>query len=257
MLQNSGYGNLMVRGKQILAAVLLCLMSVLAYTPNVQAQQAKSSNYSVDEVNFGSGGELNSCSSQYCAKQSAGELVVGNTKSNSYQAQGGFNTNRDPLLEVSVTGGAFNLGTLTTSAPGYGSTTFSVRTYPAYGYNVYITGTPLTNNSGGHVLTPMSTADTSKPGLAEQFGLNLRANTTPAVGADPQQIPDSTFSFGAAATGYNTANNFKFADGDLIASSPKSSGTTNYTMSFIANITKDTPGGMYAGHLYVLVVPTF
>jgi hypothetical protein len=245
------------RVKQILAAMLLCVLAAAAYTPNVQAgpQQSNSTNYGVSEVNFGSGGELHACSTAYCAKQSAGELTAGNTASTSFQAQAGFNTNREELLEVSVTGGAVDIGTLSPSAVTFGSVAFSVRNYLASGYAVILAGQAPTNKSG-HTLTPMSSAGTSSPGT-EQFGVNLKSNSSPAVGVDPVQIPDSSFSFGAASTGYNTANNFKFASGDTIAASPTSSGETDYTLSFIENITTNSSAGQYAAGLSVIVVSTF
>jgi hypothetical protein len=62
----------------------------------VFAQQSSSSSYQVNEVFFGTGGELNACSGSYCSKQSAGELTVGNTKGTAFQAQAGFNTDRIP-----------------------------------------------------------------------------------------------------------------------------------------------------------------
>lgn len=245
----------MFRVKQILAAVGLVVLSVLSYTPPVIAAQSNSSNYGVSEVNFGSGGSLQSCSTAYCTKQSAGELTVGNTASTTYQAQGGFNTNREELLEVSVTGAPVDLGTLTAASPKYGSIGFSVRNYLASGYNVILAGQTPTNQSGS-VITAMSTATTSTPGTS-QFGVNLRANATPLVGADPVQVPDSTFGFGAAASGYNTPDNFKYVSGDIIASSPKSSGRTDYTLSFIENITTNTAAGQYTTGLSVIVVATF
>lgn len=260
MLHNNhtGYAH-MVRIKQILAALILCVLTAVSVSPAVDAgpQQSKSTNYGVSEVNFGSGGDVHVCSNSYCSKQSAGELTVGNTKSSNYQAQAGFNTDRQPLLEVSVNGGQFDLGVLDSTTVKYASTTFSVRTYPAYGYNVIISGqSPANNAPSAHVLTPMSTADVSRPGT-EQFGINLKQNTTPAVGADPQQVPDSTFSFGAPATGYGTADNFKFNNGDIIAQSPKSSGQTTFTMSMIENVATTTPGGAYYGQLALIVTPTF
>jgi hypothetical protein len=245
----------MIKLKQIVAALVLSVLTALSYTPAVLATQATSTNYGVSEVQFGTGGELHACSTTYCARQSAGDLTTGNTKSASYQAQGGLTTQRDPLLEVSVTGGVINLGDLSPITTASGSTTFSVKTYLASGYNAYIDGTsPKT--SAGHVLTPMSSAAASTQGL-EQFGINLRLNTTPAVGADPVQVPSSTFSFGAAAAGYNTVNNFKYVAGDIIAQSTSSSGETDYTMSMIANIATTTPGGVYGGRLVINVIPTF
>ncbi|HEX8182553.1 MAG TPA: hypothetical protein VF575_03035 [Candidatus Saccharimonadales bacterium] len=245
----------MIKPKQILAAFLLSTLTALSYTPTVMASQAKSSNYGVSEVQFGSGGVLRACSTSYCAKQSAGELTVGNTSSTNYQAQGGFNTQREPFLEVSVSGAVVNLGDLTPETTGKGSTTFAVKSYLASGYNVYIDGT-TPRSVGGHALTPMSTAAASQVGI-EQFGINLRLNTSPAVGADVAQIPSGTFSFGAPSAGYSAVNNFKYVPGDLIAASNKSSGQTDYTMSMIANIGTTTEAGAYGGRLIINVVPTF
>lgn len=245
----------MIKPKQILAMLSLSILTALSYTPTVWATQANSTNYGVSEVQFGSGGILRACSTAYCAKQSAGELTVGNTKSTNYQAQAGQNTDRNPFLDVIVPGGTIAMGDLTPTTTGFGSTTFSVRTYLASGYNVYIDGTSL-RNSSGHVLTAMATATASQQGI-EQFGINLRQNTTPAVGSDVVQVPSSTFSFGAPATGYDTVNNFKYVAGSVIASSASSSGETDYTMSAIANVATTTNGGTYGGRLSVNVVPTF
>jgi hypothetical protein len=102
----------------------------------------------------------------------------------------------------------------------------------------------------------MAAQGASEPGV-EQFGINLVDNSLPDVGADPVQVPDGTFSFGTAIAGYDTANLFKFLDDDAIAMSPKSSGQTNYTLSMIANIARETPAGQYGGRLNLQVIPTF
>jgi hypothetical protein len=172
------------------------------------------------------------------------------------QAVAGSVTNREPLLEVSVTGSAVDLGEMSPSGTSSGSTTFSVKTYLASGYNVYLDGTSPKHKSSGHVLSPMSTQGVSQPGI-EQFGINLRQNTTPAIGADPIQVPSGVFSFGAAASGYSASDNFKYVAGDIIASSTSSSGETDYTMSMIANVATTTTGGQYKGRLFLNVVPTF
>lgn len=246
----------MFRVKQILAAVSLCLLSVFGYTPTVQAAQSSSTNYGVSEVNFGSGGALRSCSTAYCSKQSAGELVVGDTSSTNYRSRGGFNTDREPLLEMSVSAAVIDLGTLEASTVKAGSTTFSVRTFPAYGYSVIVDGVPPKNKTNGYQLPAMSAAAVSQPGVA-QFGINLKQNTSPIIGAEAQQVPDGTFAFGAAATGYGTQNNFKYVAGETIAQSPRGTGQTNFTISMIANISTNTPGGTYGGRLVLIAVPTF
>lgn len=234
----------------------------MSLTSPVAAQYA-SSNYQTNEVFFGNGGALNVCSSSYCSQQSIGEIGVGNSSSANYQANSGFNTTDAPVLELNVSGGVFNLGLVDSSAAKYTSTTFSVRSYLSSGYIVKLVGTSPVNGFNGHAITGLTTPTISQPGV-EQFGVNLRANTTPPVGADPQQLPDSSFSFGAPATDYNIVNKYKFVNGDTIAQSTSSSGDTLYTLSAILNVSNSTPagvygdlGGLYGGSLYIIVVPTF
>lgn len=223
------------------------------------AGQYSSPDYQVNEVFFGSGGGLDLSSPNYQAQGSVGDLGVGKSSSPHYQAQAGFNTTDAPVLELNVTGGTFDLGTLDPSAPKTAQTTFNVRDYLSSGYIVELAGTPPVDASGGHALQPLSTPTASTPGT-EQFGVNLAANTNPSVGVNPQQVPDGSFSFGAPTANYDTANKFKFLAGDPIASSASSSGETQYTLSMIANVsdtTNITPAGTYTGNLYVVAVPTF
>jgi hypothetical protein len=219
--------------------------------------QSSSAHYKVEESVFGTGGELDASSPNYRAKQSAGETVVGNATSAHYQFQGGFNTTDQPLLEFAVNGGTYDLGVLDASATGSAAATFSIRNYLSSGYIVTLNGTaPGTTSGNPHALTPLSAQTGSSPGT-EQFGVNLVANTNPAIGADPSQAPDSSFSFGSATNGYATANLYKFVPGDTVAFSSKSSGQTNYTMSIIANVERNTPAGQYGGSLNLQVIPTF
>ncbi len=228
---------------------LVAAISLLFVPAPVFAQSSSSTNYKVDQTFFGSGGELNSCSSSYCSKQSAGELGVGNICSTSYCAQAGFNTNDDPFIEFVVTGNNIDLGYLDTSTVKTATGTFNVRAWNSGGYVVRTVSDPPTNTSGGAQLTPLASPTASSPGT-EQFGINVVKNTNFCgvscdLGADPSQVPDSTFSFGQAATGYNTANQFKYAKNDTIALSTKSTSITAYTISYIFNINNVTKSGQY------------
>lgn len=219
--------------------------------------QSTSSNYKVEESVFGTGGELDSSSTNYRAKQAAGGLVVGNTASGQYQLYGGFNTNDTPLLEFAVLGGTYDLGILDYGTTNFVTASFTVRNYLSSGYVVTLTGdAPSTTDGGMHTLAPMTVLASAQPG-EEQFGVNLVDNSIPNVGSNPAQYPDATFSFGTAVAGYDTPNLFKFVSGDTIAMSPKSSGQTNYALSIIANISRSTPPGQYGGHLNLQVIPTF
>lgn len=237
------------------AAVVAVAIGVAmgAASPHARAQQAQSTTYQVNEVFFGSGGSLESCSGAYCAKQSAGELTVGNTKSNAYQAQAGFNTNREESLELTIVTPAVDLGALDIAQPKTATAQFSVRSYLSSGYAVQTVGAPPTYNS--RTLASMS-GSASAPGT-EQFGLNLVANTSPSAGANPSQDPDASFSFGQAATGYNTANTFRYQSGDIIASSSSSSGKTLYTITYIANTASTTPAGYYTMQQSLVATATY
>jgi len=228
----------------------------------VFAQQAQSTNYSVDQVFFGNGGELNACSTNYCSKQAAGETTVGNTSSTNYQAQTGHNIDREVSLELIVnnalcpnTNGStsLNLGYLGTGSATTAKMNFSVKTYLSGGYIVTTAGTPP--SISGHTFTALSNG-TSSPGT-EQFGINLVANSSPSVGSDPTSLPDNSFGYGVAASGYNTPNQFSYTNGATIASSPKSSGVTCFTMSYLFNINGRTPAGEYKFNQSIVATSTF
>jgi len=240
---------------RVVVVLLLALLGPILMSVVVDAQYS-SSNYKVDETFIGGGGELNACSSSYCSKQAAGETAVGATNSTNFGAQAGFNTSDQEVLEVVVSGGLVDLGTLSPTSTKSGSVTFSIRNYLSDGYVVRIDGKPPANPSGGHVLDGMPVQQAPTTGV-EEFGINLRQNTSPAIGADPQQIPDSTFSFGTYTTGYGIADEFRFIEGDIIAESTRSTGKTLYTITMIADISTGTPGGDYYGYLYVNAIPTF
>jgi len=245
----------MVSLKRVLSFSLLNVIIVLSSIAVATAAQSSSTNYQVNEAFFGSGGELHACSTIYCAKQSAGELSVGNTVGTSYQAQAGFNTDRVPSLTFIVNGASNNLGTLTAGTTVTSTATFSVKSYLAGGYIVLNASDPPKN--GGHTMTALA-SPTASNSSAEQFGINLVANTSPSTfGATPVQVPSGSFSFGAAATGYNTANLYKYVKGDTIAQSTKSSGETDYTMSYIFNTTSVTPGGTYTMDHVLVATSTF
>jgi hypothetical protein len=247
----------MIKRRGIVAIGAVVALVIVACAPTLfAASQSWSPNYGVDEVFFGSGGELNACSTSYCAKQSAGEIAAGNTAATAFKAVGGFNTNREPYLAFSVAGSNTDLGYLSKTAAATTTATFAVKTYLASGYVVQLASNPPTNSApSADVIDGLTTPTASIPGT-EQFGINLVNNTigcgAPAnFGADPVQVPDNTFSFGDVTTDYNTCGLFKYVKGDTVAYSNRSTGETDFTMSFIYNIGDLTPDGeyLYSGEL--------
>lgn len=238
--------------KQIVSSAALTIGS-LVVLGGVAAAQSTSEHYRVDEYYFGTGGELEACSDEYCAKQSAGELAAGNTKSANYQAQVGFNTSDTPILEVAVNG-EVNFGVLDSETTATGTANVQVRTYLASGYNMVIAGSAPKINA--HTLNTSAFPEAANPGT-EQFGLNLVDNSDPDVGDDPEQVPDDTFGFGLPNGNYTVPNQFMYQDNATVASSDSSSGQTNYTISMIANMANNTPAGKYTTDLSVVVVSQF
>ncbi len=236
--------------------LLFTLLVSLAIPATVMAGGLSSStNYEIGEAYFGSGGQLNACSSSYCAKTSAGELTVGPTSSANYQAHAGFNTDRTPYIQIDVTNTNTYLGSLDPLNTKTTTATFSVEAYLSHGYTVVNASGPPTNET--YTMQSLTSPTSSQVGV-EQFGINLVANTVPtAFGANPQQDPDSTFSFGTAAPGYNTPNLYQYNQGDEIAYSDSDSSFTTYTVSYIFNISNVTPGGFYTFYHVLVATGTF
>ena len=131
-----------------------------------------------------------------------------------------------------------------------------MRTYLASGYSVYVRGGTLTSESNA-TIDAMATRTTSSQGT-EQFGLNLRANTSPVTfGADRVQIPDGTFSFGEPTADYNVVNEYKYVENEAVAGASSSSGQTDYTLSYIANVAPLTEAGFYEATHTIIVTSTF
>ncbi|HET7827666.1 MAG TPA: hypothetical protein VFK97_02255 [Candidatus Saccharimonadales bacterium] len=235
----------------------LCLFFILGGTAYAQYS---SSNYRANELLFGSGGGLTS-SSGYQAQQSLGNLGGGRLSSSAYQNYPGTITPETPFLEFVVNTSSVNIGVVSTSAPATATATFHVKTYLANGYIVTTNSPPPKN--GSYTMHNLSSPTTSSTGT-EQFGINLVANNScpqsgmpGSLGASPIQVPDSTFSFGFAATNYNTACSFTYNNGDTIAQSNSSSGETDYTISYLFNISSVTPGGSYTMSQNLVATSTF
>lgn len=222
-------------------------------TTTVFAQSLQSPSYRIDESFIGPGGSVYSSSPNYQESSTAGDIGVGESTSSSYQTVAGFNTTNDPRLSMIVNTPSINFGGLSTAATTTATSSFSVLNYTSYGYSVFTVGTPPT--MGGHTLASMSGSGSSIG--TEQFGINLVDNSTPNIGSNPVQVPSSSFSFGTAASGYNSADTFKYGNGEEIAHSTKTSGETDYTISYVINISTTTPGGSYTGSQVLVVIGTY
>jgi hypothetical protein len=246
--------------RQISKLTAVITLALLCVQAPVLAQTSSSNSYKVDEYQFGTGANNDLNSANYNANASVGSLGVGRSSSTNYDAEAGFITPNEPFLELFVNNSNIDLGNLDTSATGTGQGVFWVRTYLSSAYVVQTMSNPPTSE-GGKILNAKSTLGAPIPGT-EEFGINLVDNSSPNIGADPLNVPDNTYADGTINTGYNTPDQFKYGVGDIIAHSAATAGNqavgrTDYTISYIANVSTITPAGTYVMVHDIVVTGTY
>jgi hypothetical protein len=248
------YKNVLIVFAIIVIAIFFAMIPHIAQA----SPPYTSSTYGADQVYMGNGGVNGASSASYKADASLGNTGVGTTTSTNYQPLNGYAPAAEPYIMLNVPAASDDLGILSTGSTTYTSHTFQAEAYLASGYVVKtMSNSPTSaNGAGSHTLNPLSTPAAATPGV-EQFGINLVANTSPSVGANAVQIPSSQFSFGQVASGYNTPNLFKYVSGDTIAYSNKSSGITEFTVSYIYDISNATPSGEYIFNQVLVATGTY
>ena len=156
----------------------------------------------------------------------------------------------NPVLTFAISSSSVALGTLTTSAAGTGSHTLSVATNASGGFSLSYNGATLTSGSD---TIDANSGSTSAPGT-EEFGINLRDNATPDVGADVTQNA-GTCSY---TSGYGTADSYKLvASTTTTFASSSAAADCVYTASYVANISSVTAPGSYSTTLTYIASATF
>lgn len=238
--------------------VMLSMCAVVAILDVVALAQGSSDSFRIDESYIGPGSNLESSSDNFRTETGQGSLgAPGAVKaeSDSFQTDGGTVTASEPTLSCELDAANVDFGAFSPAATETATTTFRVKNYTSYGYNVTLIGSPP--KMGDYEITPLATETASQVG-EEQFGINLVANTDPTVfGSFPIQTPDETFAYGDATANYKTPNMYRFVEGETIAAAPESSGQTDYTISFIINVSNNTPGGTYTSTQVVLCTGTY
>jgi hypothetical protein len=146
-------------------------------------------------------------------------------------------------------GDNLDLGILSAQATRSATSQFAASTNDGTGCVVYVLGTTMT--SGNNIIPAMSNQPASLPGVSE-FGINLRQNTNPAVGADPSGAGTSV-----PAAGYDSPDSFSFVPGSQIANSPVSTDYNRMTVSYITNVSVSQPPGVYSTTLTYLASAQF
>lgn len=150
-----------------------------------------------------------------------------------------------------TTGYVVNFGEFNSNAAVAVTTQMSAATNDLTGYNTFVSGQTMT--SGNNIIPPLAVQSASNPGTS-QFGINLRSNSSPVIGSDPESGPVGS---GAPDNLYNVANQYRFVNGEKIAGSNQSTGFSRYTVSYIVNISSDQAPGVYATTMTYTAVASF
>lgn len=146
-------------------------------------------------------------------------------------------------------GNYINFGNLSPNNTASATTQLLTVTNADYGYNISYSGHTMT--SGNNIISPLTASDVSRPGVS-QFGFNLRANQTPSVGNDPAG-PGA----GTPTPAYNRPDWFTFNSGDTIASATAPDDNRKYTVSYIVNVPKTQPPGVYVSTVTYICLANF
>jgi hypothetical protein len=138
-----------------------------------------------------------------------------------------------------LNGGNYSdLGTLSSSNTLTATSQMAAGTNASGGYVITVNGPTM--SAGTNVINSLTSPTLSAAGNS-QFGINLVANNSPNIGADP----DGTFINATAAPNYANPNRFTYNDGDVVASAPNVSLVRRYTVSYIVNVPPNLRAGVY------------
>lgn len=150
---------------------------------------------------------------------------------------------------TSAQGSQINFGEFSANTTRFATSQFAAATNDPNGYVTMVFGTTLA--SGNNVIAASTTPDQSHQG-SNQFGLNLRDNSTPDCGSDKDGI-----GFGVPSADYNTQDFYKFVNGDVIVSSPSSTEPNRFTVCYIANVQPNQPVGVYTATMTFVTTAQF
>lgn len=150
---------------------------------------------------------------------------------------------------TTVSGNSIDFGDFSPIATRSATSVMQALTNAGGGYAITVNGTTL--SSGANTIAACGSGCASATG-GGQFGLNLRANTTPAVGAD------KTGGGSGTPTGnYNTQNQYRFNSGEAVASAPAPTNANTYTASYIVNIGGSQAAGVYTATMTYVCTASF
>lgn len=133
----------------------------------------------------------------------------------------------------------FDLGALDHRATLTAQSQMAVGTNASGGFAITANGTPL--SAGTNVIDSMEEPAESRTGV-NQFGINLVANESPAIGKDPE----GPWTNAITSPDYSIPDQYKFVPGDVVAYSPNVSLIRKFTVSYVINTEENLRPGVYS-----------
>lgn len=148
----------------------------------------------------------------------------------------------------STTGSNINLGELSRSTAKTATSQFAGATNDLTGFFTHLVANTMT--SGNKIINSLNEPTPSLPGTS-QFGLNMRANTNPGVGQEPNGAGSSVL-----MPDYNIPNRFTLKNG-TVTNSPTTTDFNTFTTSYIVNVPPEQPPGVYNTTLTYIATASF
>jgi hypothetical protein len=156
--------------------------------------------------------------------------------------------NDDQCNDVSGTNS--DLGELSANTTRTTNSEMLARTNAQFGYAIVVSGSSMA--SGVNSIPALSSPTPSFTGVG-QFGINLVANSNPAVGADPSGPGTNA----VISSDYAVPNKFTYRNGDTIASVGGVSLDRKFTTSYMVNVPTGQSPGIYSTTLTYICTAGF
>jgi hypothetical protein len=152
-----------------------------------------------------------------------------------------------------VAGSSVDFGTFSSSSTSSGTSVMAASTNGVSGYSITVNGSTLTCSacSGTPTIAALSSQTAASTGSA-QFGVNLKDNATPDVGAEV-----SGTGSGAASSNYGTADQYRFVTGDSVATAAAATNANTFTVSYVVNVPGSQAAGSYTATMTYICTATF
>jgi hypothetical protein len=150
---------------------------------------------------------------------------------------------------TSISGNTIDFGDFSPVATRSGTSVMQAQTNAANGYAITVNGTTLA--SGVNTIPALAVQAASVIGTS-QFGLNLRSNSTPAVGADVTGAGSGVYS-----GNYAVADQYRFNSGDVVATAAVPTNSNTFTSSYIVNIGGAQAAGVYTATMTYICTASF